>query len=122
MKANISSIMFGVGMQDYRLKFGIQTLPMVHNALFEIIVMWGFVGLGAVFLWLFILWKNIHIMHDGTYNKLVYLPLLGFAIFEQSQQFFAGYYQHLPIFMLCMLIIKCYCNEHYTEPVEAGIA
>jgi len=97
--------LFGVGMQDYRAKFGIQ-LMMVHNSIFEIIIMWGFLGLLLFCIWLITVWNNVYGQGTNAKNKKALLPLLGFVIFSQSQQFLSGYYQHLPIFLFCMFVIK----------------
>ena len=76
---------FGVGLQDYKPKYGMETSS--HNSLQEVLITWGFVGLIIVIFMFFVILRNVKIKNPNV--KLIqYAPFCTYLLLTQSIQGF----------------------------------
>lgn len=107
LSSNTLSLLFGVGMQDYRNKTDIS--ESVHNPIQEVVVIWGLVGLIAVLYLLFYSLKVI--VKEEQHGRFIsYLPLITFAISIQTSRIFTT-----SINVLLMLIVFISSKGDYND-------
>ena len=79
-------LIFGVGLQNYPLKYGF--LMSAHNATQEVVIAWGIIGLllvAALFIGVFYNGR----MHNSKARRVQYLPLVIYLVAIQSGQGFS---------------------------------
>lgn len=98
---------FGVGMQDYNLKFNKYSKYISessHNVFIEILSIWGIIGLLVILILIFniIIQSNLNKMEKISQKVLLCLPILTIFISALAGQYFISYYHTFCVTFLAL--------------------
>ncbi len=87
--SNIKVFFIGVGMQDYQIKCGQYEYQSIHNAVQEVLIMWGTVGLISVIGFFVSLYKSAIAKIPKKQRNVIYLiPSIIYLFYVQFNQLF----------------------------------
>ncbi len=105
-----SNLLFGIGLQNVTIKTGIISVP--HNAILEIFVCLGIIGLIAYFIF-FISYIKLGIKYieknaKNSHYLINYIPFIVYFVFIQSLQFLriSYIYSSLALVFACMIVLS----------------
>lgn len=116
-----SNLLFGVGLQDYFEKYGLEAAA--HNSLQEILVTWGFVGLFFVLVLFFVILKMVK--YKNPQVKLIqYAPFLIYILLTQSAQGFsdrAGLLRLMVTYSVMMVTFQKITTNTFLPDTESDL-
>lgn len=102
--------LFGVGMQDYNLKFNNYSKYISessHNVIIEILSIWGFIGLLVILILIFkiLIQSNLNKVRKISQKTLLCLPIVTIFISALAGQYFISYYHTFCVTFLALAFI-----------------
>jgi len=108
-------IFLGVGLQDYHVKYGVASV--CHNAIQEILVTWGVIGLVLVSLYIFFIYKHgWREIRNRDRRIICLMPFILLLVSVQAGQFFSSSVTSMYLLPVYAAMRLASSNDHVDLP------